>query len=91
MEKLPSDFEIAVRILDYNKKNEPVWFTKLVDVFDKRISRATVSKNLDQLFDLGIISGDWEKIDGKWVRTFRVSGEATGLISSIAEKHPVQI
>ena len=91
MEKLPSDFEIAVRIYEYNSRNEGVWFTKLVEDLEGRISRATISKNLDQLFDLGIISGEWENLNGKWVRTFRISGEASGLISSIAKSHRAEV
>lgn len=90
MEKLPSDFEIAIRIYNYNRAGESVWLKKLVDDLDKKISRVTISKNLDQMFDLGIISGEWEKIDGKWVRTFKISGEATSLISAIADRHPIQ-
>ena len=90
MEKLPSDFEIAVRVYNYNCMGEPVWLKKLVDDLDKKISRVTISKNLDQLFDLGIVSSEWEKIGGKWVRTFRISEEAISLISAIAEKYPIQ-
>ena len=85
---LPNDFEVAVKIYNYGIKEEPVWFTKLVQDFDREdgMSRMTVSRNIDKLFDLGIISGDWEKVDGKWVRTFKISGEATQLIKKIAEK-----
>ena len=89
MDRLPNDFEVAVKILRYNEKGESVWFSKLVEDLDGRMSRSTVSKNIDQLFDLGIITGEWEKTsDGKWIRTFRIAGEASGLIRSISEKHP---
>lgn len=89
MDKLPSDFEIAVHIYRCNQKNELVYFNKLVQDFEGKISRATISKNVDQLFDLGIVTGDWQKSDnGKWIRTFKIAGEASGLISSLAEKYP---
>ena len=89
MEKLPNDFEIAVRIYRYNQRNEPIYLTKLVEDLEGKISRATISKNIDQMFDLGIITGDWQQSNGKWIRTFSIAGEATGLISAIAEKYPV--
>ena len=89
MEQLSNDFKVAVRILDYNKKGEPVWFAKLVEDMKEEVSKVTISKNIDKLFDLGIINGDWEKLsNGKWVRTFQIAGEASSLIESIAEKYP---
>ncbi|MCQ2070024.1 MAG: hypothetical protein MJZ68_02720 [archaeon] len=89
MEKLPNDFEIAVRIYRYNQRNEPIYLTRLVEDLEGRISRATISKNLDQMFDLGIITGGWRKSDnGKWIRTFDIADNAKELISAIAEKYP---
>ena len=89
MDKLPNDFEIAVKIFRYTENGEDVWFSKLVEDYNGKISRSTISKNLDQLFDLGIITGDWKKNeDGKWIRTFKIAGEANGLIRSISDKYP---
>ena len=88
MQRLPNDFEVAVRIFEYNEKDEQVWFSRLVEDLDGRMSRSTISKNIDRLSDLGIITGEWERTeDGRWIRTFRITGEASGLIRSICEKH----
>ena len=88
MDKLPSDFKIAIRIYRCNQRNEPTYFNKLVQDFEGKISRATVSKNLDQLLDLGIIAGDWQKSDnGKWIRTFKITDDVSSLISSLSEKY----
>ncbi len=91
MEKLTNDFAVAVKIFEYNSREEPVWFAKLANDFNSVMSRVTVSKNIDKLFDLGIINGSWTKIDGKWVRTFEIAGEANALIASIAAKNPSQL
>ena len=64
-------------------KKEKIWFSKLVDILKGEISRSTISKNLDKLFDLGIIDGKWEKVDNKWTRTFKISGEAKNFINHI--------
>ncbi len=49
------------------------------------MSKATVSKTIDRLFDLGIIDGKWERVDSKWTRIFKVAGEAEDLVKKVYE------
>ncbi|MDR3075289.1 MAG: hypothetical protein LBU30_04545 [Candidatus Methanoplasma sp.] len=95
MDKISNDFRIASEIRLYNMKDEPIWFNKLADIFgdsgNDKMARSTMSKNIDKLFDFGIITGDWEKIEGSWVRVFKVSGEAESLIDGIIEKYNLKI
>jgi DNA-binding transcriptional ArsR family regulator len=81
---LSNDFQVCVEIYDYsNVKKEKIWFSKLVKVMSGDLSSSTISKSIDRLFDLGMIDGDWEKVEGRWTRTFRISGEAEGFVKSL--------
>ena len=87
---LTKEFEIACRILDHTEKNETVWFTKLADDLDGVMSRVTVSRYIDILFDLGIINGEWKRNEeGKMVRAFSIAGEAKTLVKAIYEKNMI--
>ncbi|MCK5260545.1 MAG: hypothetical protein KAJ44_00015 [Thermoplasmatales archaeon] len=64
-------------------KKEKIWFNKIVKILEKDVSRSTISKSLDKLFDLGVIDGNWKKAEGKWTRVFNISGEAKDFVKSI--------
>lgn len=82
------DYLIACAIWESNKLGQPIWFNKLEKLIGCKASRSTISKNIDKLFDYGIISGEWSKnSEGNWVRTFHISGEASSLIAKIATEH----
>ena len=73
--EMSNDFKVAMRIYECNLSGEPIWYRKLADEFEKEgtMDRMMVSRNIDKLFDLGIAEGDWEKIDGTWTRTYRIT------------------
>lgn len=82
------DYLIACTIWESDKAEQPVWFNKLERLLEGKASRSTISKNIDKLFDYGIISGEWGRnSDGNWVRTFHISGEASALVEKIARDH----
>ena len=80
---LSADLKVCYFIYGAEQKNEKIWFSKLVKLLDKDVSRGTISKSIDKLFDLGMIDGQWEKVDGKWTRTFTVTGETKSFIRNI--------
>ncbi len=81
---LSNDLKVCSVIYEYtNVKGDKVWLSKLEKIMSKDMSRVTLSKSLDKLFDLGMIDGKWEDVDGRWVRVFRVAGEAEDLIKSV--------
>lgn len=56
-----------------------------------RMSRAAISRNIDKLFDYGIINGTWEKnSDGSWIRSFTIAGEAALLVEKIRREKAVE-
>lgn len=80
---LSNDFLVCVRIYEYNEKGEKVWFSKLAKGMDGELTRSTVSKCLDRLFDRGMIDGGWEKVDGRWTRTLSVTCDFRGFVKSL--------
>lgn len=81
---LSNDLKICTVVYEYDRvKGEKVWFSKLVKILEGDMSRVTISKSLDKLFDLGMVDGNWEKVEGKWTRTFTVAGESEDLIKNI--------
>ncbi len=81
---LGKDLEVALQIFETkNKKGEEIYFSKLVKILDGRISRNRISQALDRLFDDGIITANFKKINNKWARVYIVSGEAEGFIEDI--------
>lgn len=90
---ISNDFLVACVIRLFNKHETMIWFNKLSDVLGPVISsRSTLSRNIDKLFDLGIITGDWTKSDnGNWIRSFRTSGEAERLIDRVIDTYNVTV
>ena len=82
------DFLIACVIRESEKRNEPIWFNKLEKVLEGTASRSTISRNIDKLFDYGIINGEWcRNSEGNWARVFHISGEASTLVAKITEQY----
>ncbi|HZK71275.1 MAG TPA: hypothetical protein VFD03_07120 [Clostridia bacterium] len=72
---LSQEEKIALEIYKYNYvKKEQIYFSKLTELFNGKISRVTISKVIDRLFDLGMISASWED-HGGWIRSLYISGE----------------
>lgn len=47
---------VAEEILKYNKKGEPIWFTKLVELLSSEMSKPEICRAIDYLyFDLMIV------------------------------------
>lgn len=82
-DKLSIDLTILREIRLYEKMNEPVWFSKLVERFNGQYTKPEISKTLDKLFDLCFIDGSWEKVDGKWTRVFHVDTLVTNLADDL--------
>ncbi|VVB52027.1 Uncharacterised protein [uncultured archaeon] len=80
---LGKDLEVALQVFDSRKKGEEVYFSKLVKILDGRISRNRISQALDRLFDDGILTAEFKKINNKWARVYTVAGEAEVLLEDI--------
>ena len=84
---LGKDLEVALQIFDIsNKKGGEAYFSNLVKILNGTVSRNRISQALDRLFDQGILTAEFKKIDSKWARVYKVSGEAEGFLQDIYSK-----
>lgn len=66
--------KLGVEIFHYNEHlRKPIYFSKLVLINKGKISRNTINKALDKLFDLCMIYAEWEEVENKWVRSLYIS------------------
>lgn len=88
-ELLSKEFKVACAILDFNKKGEKIWFTKLCDALEKvGIGKSTVMNALRTLFDWGIVKAEYGETDkGRPGRLLFVAGEAKQTIDKIWEEY----
>lgn len=84
---IEDDFRVMLQIYDMsNKKKEPITLYKLIKVLDGRIDKRRISQALDRLFDEGILSAKFSKINNKWARIYYISGEAESFVENVYQK-----
>ena len=66
--KLSKRNMVLIKVRETEKENsgEGVGFNELVELLKGNVSRATVSKALDSLFDMGMLNAEWKVEGGKW-------------------------
>jgi DNA-binding PadR family transcriptional regulator len=81
---LDEDFRVILQIFETsNIIKEHITLSKLLDIFDGRISENRISEALDRLFDDGILSAEYKKIGNKWARVYYITGEAESFAEDI--------
>lgn len=86
MELLSNELRVGVEIFRANEElRKPVYFTLLVDQLKDVMSRSTVSKSIDILFDLGMLRADWEMVNGNWARTLKIANEAKDFLQKMSD------
>ena len=84
---LSNELRIGVEIYRATEeKKEPIYFTLLTNRMKSVMSRSTVSKSIDILFDLGMLRADWETVGGNWARTLKIANEARSFFKKISEE-----
>ena len=85
---LSNELKVAAEIFHYNKNNEVIWLSKLVQSLQKKVSKNTISAALDTLFDWGIVKAEYGETDnGRAGRLFFISNEAKSVISELYSKY----
>lgn len=85
---LSPDFMVATAIYAHNIKKEVVWYGKLVEELDKTklVSKSTIGKALDALFDFGIVKAEYGITDlGRPARLLYITNEAKPTIKKVYE------
>lgn len=86
MDLLSNELRIGVEIFRANERKEPVYFTSLTESMTEVMSRSTVSKSIDILFDLGMLRADWETVEGTWARTLKIANEAKSFFRKLSDE-----
>ena len=82
---LSTDLKMCVTIHNENKAGRKVWMSQLVQLLKDDCSKLDISKAEDKLNDLGIIKGDYEKVDGKWTYCYQIDSDAQSFVKNVAE------
>ena len=86
-EKLSKRNEVLIRIRKVETSQDGnengAGFNELVSLLEGKVSRATVSKALDSLFDMGILDSDWKLEDGKWKKKITVANESRAMVDNM--------
>jgi hypothetical protein len=83
--KLAPDLKMCVTIHNENVAGRKVWMSRLKELLKEDCTKLELSKAEDKLNDLGIIRGDYEKVDGKWTYCYRIDSDAKSFIKNVAE------
>jgi DNA-binding transcriptional ArsR family regulator len=74
---------VRIRTIEKAQKGKGVGFNELVKQLKGNVSRATISKALDSLFDMGILDSEWILKDGKWKKEITVANEARDMVDEM--------
>lgn len=87
-EALSKEFIVASEIFHANKMNEKIWFSKLVDKLKPIMSKVTVSKSIDTLFDWNIVKGEYgETTPGHSGRLLKITNESKDRMTTVYEEY----
>ncbi|MEA5036761.1 hypothetical protein SDC9_17381 [bioreactor metagenome] len=85
---LSNEFKVACEIYKAESLGESIWFTRLVERLDGKVSKNTISNAIDTLFDWGIIRGEYGPTDtGRAGRLFQISNEHISRIKDLYEHY----
>ena len=86
---LSSEFKVACEIWKAQLNKEPIWYSKIVERLDGKLSKNTISNAIDTLFDWGIVKAEYGPIDssGRAGRLFQISNEHKGRINDLYEHY----
>lgn len=87
-EVLSKEFIVASEIRHANRNNERIWFSKLVDILKPIMSKVTVAKSIDTLFDWNIVKGEYgETTSGHAGRLLKITNESKDKMNAVYEEY----
>ena len=83
---LSNDFKVACEIWYHQINGKKIWYAKLVTLLEGEISKNTITKTLDVLFDWDIVKAEYGgNDDEKPSKLLRISSGAEGIVSKLYE------
>lgn len=81
---LSNEFKVAAEIYACNENGELVWYTKLVQRLSGKLSKNTITRALDTLFDWGIVKAEYGETEtGRAGKLLMVSNEAKPIVQEL--------
>lgn len=85
---LSKEFKVACEILKAELHGEKIWYTRLVERLEGKVSKNSISEAIDTLFDWGIIKAEYGPTDkGQAARLFEISNEHKARIRDLYEHY----
>ena len=82
------DFQVCLKIFEFNQRGERICFTKLVN--EMKGTPSPISESLVKLCDSGLIRCQWDKKDGCWTMCFHITDDFRGFIEGLANVRKVK-
>ena len=81
---LSNEFKVAAEIYAFGESGELIWYTKLVKSLSGKLSKNTIAKALDTLFDWGIVKAEYGETEtGRAGRLLMISNEAKSIVKDL--------
>jgi hypothetical protein len=74
---------IEIRKAEIAQAGRGIGFNQLVGRLKGKVSRATIGKALDSLFDMGILDSEWILDSGRWTKEINIANESKDLVDKI--------
>lgn len=85
---LSNEFKVAAEIYRCKEEGEVVWYNKLVSLLEGELSKNTISKALNTLFDWGIVKAEYGETEtGRAGKLLKVSNEAEPIVKQLYENY----
>lgn len=85
---LSNEFKVAAEIFACQENRELVWYTKLVQRLKGKLSKNTIAKALDILFDWGIVKAEYGETEkGRAGKLLIISNEAQPIVRELYSKY----
>lgn len=85
---LSNEFKVAAEIFRCKEEGEVVWYNKLVTLLKNEMSKNTISKALNTLFDWGIVKAEYGETEtGRAGKLLKVSNEAEPIVKKLYENY----
>lgn len=83
LKEVDPDLLVCLMIYRGAPGGKPYSYNRLVRDLEGVVDRKGISAAIDHNFDYGIIDGYWERVDGLWMRCFRISEDAEWFVESV--------
>ena len=85
---LSNEFKVAAEIYACNENGELVWYTKLVQRLSGKLSKNTIARALDTLFDWGIVKAEYGETETvRAGKLLMISNEAELIVRELYLKY----